>query len=149
MMLAACGFSPIYKDNHQTSQFLESVEMSSNNSVEGADFYNHLKNILPQSNKPRYLLSTNYSFTKATSIIQKTSDVTRESMTIRINYTLKDKLTGKTIASESFSRFSSFNLTFSPYSNEVNQQDIRKNLAIMSAEEIRNRLIMLSKKKNL
>jgi hypothetical protein len=58
---------------------------------------------------------------------------------------LKDKSTGDTITSGQFSRLSSFNTTFSPYSNVVSQQDTQKNLAIMSAEEVRNRIMMFIK----
>ena len=147
--LASCGFSPVYKENdNHTKQFLENIEITPLDSIEGADFYNHLKNILPHGNQAKYILTTNYAFTKNISIIQKNSDISRESITIKVTYTLKDKLTDNNIITEQFSRFASFNTTASPYSNNVNQQDIQKNLAIMSAEEVRNRLMLFIKAKN-
>lgn len=143
--ISSCGFSPAYKENHASNQFLSKIETIPESSPEGADFYNHLKNIFPLANDAKYTLTTNYSFSKTISIIQKNSDIARESITIRVNYSLTDKQTGKKITSEKFSRFSSFNTTFSPYSNDVNQQDIHRNLAIMAAEEVRNRLMLFIK----
>lgn len=143
--LSSCSFSPVYKETHVANQFLSEIEIIPESSPEGADFYNHLKNIFPLANDAKYTLTTNYSFSKRISIIQKNSDIARESITIKVNYTLADKQTGKKITSEKFSRFSSFNTTFSPYSNEVNQQDIHRNLAIMAAEEVRNRLMLFIK----
>jgi hypothetical protein len=143
--LSSCSFSPVYKENHVANQFLSEIDIAPGNSPEGADFYNHLKNILPRSKNAKYILTTTYSFSKSISIIQKNSNIARESITIKIGYTLKDKVTDKQITSENFSRFASFNTTFSPYSNDVNQQDVHKNLAIMAAEEVRNRLMLFIK----
>jgi hypothetical protein len=147
LSISSCGFSPVYKESGNVSQFLEEIEIGDMDSIEGADFYNRLKNIMPHGNKAKYILTANCSFKKDISIIQKNSDIARESITIKVTYALRDKLTGNQILSEQFSRFSSFNTTFSPYSNNVNQQDVQKNLALISAEEVRNRLIIFVKAK--
>ena len=141
--LTSCGFRPIYRaENSTTHEFLGNIEISPISSVNGANFYNHLENILPHGNRIKYLLTSNITFLKDISIIQKNSDILREIITVKVTYTLTDKKTGKTITSGKFSRLASFNTTFSPYSNLVKQQDIQKNLAVMSAEEVRNRIML-------
>jgi len=146
LSINSCGFSSIYKEhNNPTRSALENVDITMINSVEGADFYHHLQNIMPHGPAAKYTLTTNCSFIKSISVIQKNSDILRELVTIKVSYELKDKSTGDTITSGQFSRLSSFNTTFSPYSNVVSQQDTQKNLAIMSAEEVRNRIMMFIK----
>lgn len=136
----------MYKaDNNPTFSALENIDITMINSVEGADFYNHLQNIMPHGPAAKYTLTTNCSFMKSISVIQKNSDILREVVTIKVSYELKDKATENKITTGQFSRFSSFNTTFSPYSNVVSQQDKQKNLAIMSAEEVRNRIMMFFK----
>ena len=140
--LTSCGFRPVYRSEDTTRKFLEHIEISPITSVNGADFYNHLKNILPYGNEIKYILTNNITFIKDISIIQENSDILREIITVRVTYTLIDKGTGKIITSGKFSRLSSFNTTFSPYSNLVKQQDIQRNLAMISAEEVRNRIML-------
>lgn len=141
--LTSCGFKPIYKKElNQASDFLQSIEVAPISSPEGADFYNHLKNILPVAQNVKYTLETKLSYQKDYSIIQKNSDVLRESVTVRVSYKLLDSNTQKLITSGHFSRLSSFSTNFSPYSNQTSQQETQKSLAIMSAEEIRNRIIL-------
>lgn len=140
--LTSCGFRPVYRAEDTTRKFLEHIEISPIASVNGADFYNHLENILPYENEIKYILTSNIAFLKDISIIQENSDILREIITVRVTYTLTDKGTGKIITSGKFSRLSSFNTTFSPYSNLVKQQDIQRNLAMMSAEEVRNRIML-------
>ena len=143
--LTSCGFKPVYKsENNDTHKLLAAIEIVPVSTIEGADYYNHLKNILPHSDKAKYLLDSNLKYTKSYSLIQKNSDPLRELVTIKVTYTLKDRATGKIITSGKFSRISSFNTAFSPYSNLVRQQDTHKNLSIISAEEVRNRIMLFS-----
>lgn len=141
--LISCGFKPIYKKElNPTSDFLQSIEVAPISSPEGADFYNHLKNILPVTQNVKYTLETGLSYVKDYSIIQKNSDVLRESVTIKVSYKLLESSTQKLVTSGHFSRLSSFSTNFSPYSNQTSQEETQKSLAIMSAEEIRNRIIL-------
>lgn len=146
LFTSSCGFTPIYKKNNNTkSDLIENIEIVPINSIEGADFYNHLSNLLPHGDNPKYVLSVSQVYSNEISIIQKNSDVLREAVKITINYSLSDKLSGKILTNGSFSRFSSYNTTFSPYSNSIKKQDIRKNLSISSAEEVRNRIMLYNK----
>lgn len=148
--LTSCGFHPVLSSGGDacTRELLGQIELSSMQSIEGADFYNRLKNILPYGREKKYLLKTTLSFSKDFSIIQKNSDILREMVAARVSYSLRDKETGKIRISGSFSRLSSFNTTFSPYSNQVQQYNVQKNLAIMSAEEVRNRIMLFLEREN-
>lgn len=153
LCLSSCGFSPLYKkDNNSTYLVLANIELNPVDLIEGADFYNHLQNIIPHSTSTsatKYTLTTRLTFIKDISVIQKSSDIQRESVTIKVVYNLKDKHTGGLVTSGQFSRVSSFNTTFSPYSHNVHQQDVQKKLAIASAEEVRNRIMLFIENKRI
>jgi len=141
--VGACTFKPIYRSNGSTYQTLANIEIAPvSSSVEGADYYNHLENLLPPRKNSKYLLTTSISFAKSFSVIQLNSDILRETSTIIINYKLTEKETGEIVTSDNFSRMATFSSSFSPYSNNVKQQDEQKNLAIMAAEEVRNRIML-------
>lgn len=147
-IVTSCGFKPVYssKKNFAVYAALSRIEISTIGSIEGAEFYNQLKNMLPHSNVIDYILDANLVFAANYTAIQQNSDTLRESVNCTVNYTFKEKISGKILTSGSFSRFSSYNTTFSPYSNIVLKQDILKNLAIMAAQEVRNRLIVYIEK---
>lgn len=143
LTISACSFQPIYSSNNHTYKELSDIEIESvSSSVEGADYYNHLANLLPPGKSSKYLLSTSISFVQSFSVLQQNSDILRETSTIAVHYTLTEKETGKIISSDHFSRMASFSSGFSPYSNSVKQQDEQRNLAIMAAEEVRNRIML-------
>jgi hypothetical protein len=141
-MLSSCGFTPVYKTENNSYRFLQKIEILPINSLEGSEFFNQLKNIFPPSGSYDYTLATSLSFSKNFSVIQINSDILREAVTLHVIYTLREKNSDKIIVSGSFSRLSSYNTTFSPYNNEMIEQNIQKNMAIIAAEEVRNRLLL-------
>lgn len=141
--IASCGFRSIYKTElNPTNDFMQAIEIIPISSPEGANYYNHLKNILPTGGNPKYVLDTSLAYDKDFSIIQKNSDVLREVVIVSVKYKLTESATNKLITSGKFLRLASYSTNFSPYGNLSNQQEIQNNLAIMAAEEIRNRLIL-------
>ena len=143
-LLISCGFKPIYKTtNNKTYELLQEIELAQPSTIEGAEFYNQLKNIIPPTAlHANYILESKLQFTQDFSIIQRNSDVLREIVTLKVSYTLKEKMSGKTITSGKFTRLSSNNTSFSPYENLNKNQQTLTNLAIISAEEVRNRIIL-------
>lgn len=150
LALSGCGFTPIYaKTSHSanSNEFLASIDVAPINSITGAEFYNHLLNLFPYSSDKKYLLKTEIALSKENSVIEETSDVVRATVNLNVNYTLTEKETGKIITAGSFLRLSSFNTTFSPYSNTVLQGQVENNLAMMAAEEVRNRIMLFNQTK--
>lgn len=153
LTLSSCGFRPVYKQYEESENqnsifgFLENVYIEPIDSVDGVHYYNHLKNIFPPHKTPKYKLETEISYEKDYSIIQKNSDVLREFVTILVEYKLIEYETEKIITSNKFSRLISFGTNFSPYSNQINQRDTQKMLAIMAAEEVRDRIILFLENK--
>ncbi len=142
-VLSACGFKPVYKTtDNKTYELLQKIELAPPCTIEGAEFYNQLKNIIPPPLHTEYILESKLQFSQDFSIIQRNSDVLREIITLKVSYILREKMTDKTITSGKFTRLSSYNTSFSTYENLNKNQQTLTNLAIISAEEVRNRIIL-------
>jgi hypothetical protein len=149
LFLSACGFKPVFSnDNLNTKTLLGSIEVEPINSIEGTEFYNHLKLLLPSVQKPTYILTATLSYNKEHSIIQKNSDISREMKILKVAYYLAEKSSGKIVYSGNFTKFSSFSTTYFPYTNTIQEQAISENLALAAATEVRNRLILYFKNRN-
>lgn len=145
-VLTACGFKQVYSTkNHKVISVLKNMEIEVNHisSVESTDFYNHIKSLMPPlSSQPIYQLNITLSYSKECGMIQKNSDITRESEFLKVSYIFIEISTQKQIISGTFTKVSSFNTSFLPYANISLEQESRKNLAQVAAEELHNRLVL-------
>jgi len=105
-------------------------------------FYDHMVNILPMHKQGLYVLDVKMFFSSDSDTIDQSSDPVRSRLTVNTIYQVKEKESSRIITSGNFSKLSSFSTGFSPYSNLILQQDERKYLAIASAEEVRNRIML-------
>jgi hypothetical protein len=142
ILQASCGFNPAYKTDRNQENCLSAIEISPIETIEGIDFYNHIKNLLPSEGNTRYVLNTTLSFSRSYNILQSNSDIFREVQNIKVTYQLIDKQSLKIINTGSFVKMDSYSVNSSLYSNAVLRQDAMSVLAENAAEEIRNRLVM-------
>jgi hypothetical protein len=145
-MQVSCGFRPAYKADAYNENFLTFVEITPMRTIEGTNFYNHLKSIFPSAKKSLYVLNTTLSFSSSYNVIQSNSDILRETQNINVTYQLIDKKDLKVLTYGTFSKMSSYSTNFSLYSNSVIRQDSMSDLAENAAEEVRNRLLMFFSK---
>ena len=138
----SCGFRPAYKVDAYNENFLAFVEISPIATIEGVNFYNHLKSIFPSAKESLYVLNTTLAFTSSYNVIQSNSDILREIQNIKVEYQLIDKKNLKVLTYGTFSKMSSYSTNFSLYSNSVIRQESISDLAENAAEEVRNRLLM-------
>ena len=90
-MQVSCGFRPAYKADAYNENFLTFVEITPIRTIEGTNFYNHLKSIFPSAKKSLYVLNTTLSFSSSYNVIQSNSDILRETQNINVTYQLIDK----------------------------------------------------------
>jgi hypothetical protein len=139
LILSACGFHPIHQSSAQDS--MPEIQINQINSVEGAEFYDHLSSLLHNTHGARYVLDAKLHHTASPLAITKSSDIVQQSLAQSVTYTLLDQLTGKTI-SGSFMVSGSFNATYSAYATDVEEKNKVMNLARQAAEEMNRRLII-------
>lgn len=146
-ILQSCGFKPAYQRGEKMTA-LSSVQVAPQSTAYGAEYYSHLKNIISSQPPHNYTLESKLTFSKDYDIIQKNSDVLRELLTLKTEYVLRNINTGKIELSGQFSRFVSYNTTFSPYSTTVEADNLNNSLSIIAAEETRDRLILFFNRKS-
>ena len=71
LVISACGFKPVYKTtDNKTYELLQKIELAPPCTIEGAEFYNQLKNIIPPTSlHANYILESKLQFTQDFSII--------------------------------------------------------------------------------
>ena len=144
LLLSSCGFNALYKAENNIGQ-LDAIEISPIASMEGAELYRYLSDLLPLKREPLYILKISFVNTESPIAIQKNSDVIRENVSHIVYYELQDIRTGKVATSGKFKQMTSYNSTFYPYASYVEREHTTKNLTKYSSEEIRRRLILYFK----
>ena len=149
LFLSSCGFSAIHKNDSWRHQLLKEIELKPINSVEGVEFYNHFLATFPKSHdnsKIKYILECNIKLDKGFNIVQSNSDILRQKLTIEVVYTVVDKTTKNELLNGKVSRFASYTVSASPYSNYALNKNIINSLSIAAAEEVKKRIIHSSNK---
>jgi len=144
LSLNSCGFSPVYSASSKSAESLRLVKIQPINSVEGAEFFNSFLNRSIKHNNEldhRYLLECNLNIDKHYNIIQRNSDILRNTITLTVHYKLIDRNTEAILLNSKFSRFSAYNTASLPYNNYASEKNIINNLASFAAEEMLNRLV--------
>ena len=136
LFMNGCGFQCM---NPKLYNKLSSVYVQPIQSLEGIAFYNHLKTLLPYGDQSKYHLISSLSFTQSPSFILNNSDITRETINVQVTYQIQsDK---NIIHASKFKRHLSFHVKDSAYNSLIKQEEIKYKLAIIAAEEMRNRII--------
>ncbi len=122
---------------------LKAVEIEPMRSINGAEFYHHLSNILPSSEAvAKYKLIVKFSHTSVPIALQKNAEVLRQATSQLVKYRLIDKETGNELTSGRFKQVSSYSTTFAAYAVYAEEAMTFKNLSRQAAEEIYSRLLL-------
>ena len=145
--LSSCGFNAVYKTDYMMGE-LDAIEVSPISSIEGAELYRYLSDLLPLKRTPLYILKISFTYTESPIAIQKNSDVIRENVNHLVHYELQNIHTGEIATKGKFKQMTSYNSTFYPYASYIEKEHAIKNLTKHSSEEIRRRLILYFKSRN-
>lgn len=142
--LASCGFRPIYSkyNDPYVKEKLSTIKLESINSIYGSEFYHQMTRLLPPSTNEELLLKVSLNYSTTSAIIQTNSDVLTNRDKLHAAYRLEDIKTGKNIISAYVIKYASYSTAFEPYPNELQQREIRTNLATAAAEEIHIKLVL-------
>jgi hypothetical protein len=137
--LTSCGgFHPIYKQHE--SHALPKINITPINSVEGAELYRHLSDIIGNDDEAIYQLQIKLEYLILPLVISKDSDVTLQSVTLIVHFDLLDRQTRKLLKSENIKLVGSYNTAFSHYISHTAEEAEKVNLATNAAGEIQKRL---------
>lgn len=151
LFVNGCNLKPVYDTEYSNSEVvknLESIEVESIKTIEGAEFYHRLTIILPQKTKAKYILKAELAGATTPATIEKNSNVLREYINQLVKYQLVDIESQKVLIKEKFYQSTSYNSIFTPYASSVERDETGIDLAYAAAEEIRRRIILYFTRNN-
>lgn len=142
--LQSCGFRPVYSscNDPYIKEKLSTIKVEPINSIYGSEFYHRMKNILPPQANENLTLKVSLNYDKKSAIIQTNSDILTNQDKLTAKYILTDTKTDKEVMSGHIVKYSSYNSVFAAYPNELQQDKIRRNLAIAVADDIHTKFIL-------
>jgi len=143
LILASCGFTPVYKKNSVLQEALTEIEIAPIEGREGQLMRAHLQDALQPEGavaKPRYHLEITMVESKVPLAIQQDATVTRYRMSIIAKYRLKDIESGKPIELSKIQRQGGFDKVVSEYATYAAERSTREHLIRTLANDLRMRL---------
>lgn len=154
LMLAACGFEPVYGVNRNThtgvEEKLQQVSIGNIPDREGQFLKNELITRFYRDGRPsnpRYALHIDPVTESLTDLdITKDSDATRGQLRLSTSIQLSDGKTAKAVLERSMVSISSYNILASEFTNRVSEQNARENALTELARQIEQQVALYLKK---
>ncbi|WP_341752628.1 MULTISPECIES: hypothetical protein [unclassified Candidatus Tisiphia] len=152
-LCTSCSLRPVYSNKYSLQELsqLSAIEVEPIDSIAGAEFCYYLSSILPKytTSTIKYLLKVNFTNKILPLIIQKNSDVLRETVSQTIQYRLVDIVTNQHLTSGTFRHVTSYSTASSPYHSYVDNDKALEDLTKQGANEILERLILYFKQNSI
>ncbi len=153
LLLAACGFHPVYGVNKYTSvgveEHLQNIEIANIPNREGQYLRNQLIDQFYRNGRPRnpqYTLEiTSIAETERDLDITIDSDTTRGQLRLSTTMILIENETGEELLNRPLRSIASFNIIESEFANRVSEQDTRENLLNDIARQVEEHLALYFK----
>ena len=143
VVLASCGFQPLY-DNNSLSGFVVNAPGVQNES--SRIIYKGLTNVLSSSaTSENYIIDFVIDEQSEDIDIREDEKVLRKNIVISVKFYVKKEKNDKEVFSGESIISSAFNRVAEPYANYVNEQDTRSRILILIVQDIRRQLALFRK----
>ncbi len=146
LLCSSCNLRPVYSNfyNAQILNQLNIIEIEPVQSIHGAQFCYHLSTLLPKSTtiKAKYLLKVSFTSVTFPAIIQKNSDLLRETVVQTVSYKLIDIISNRVLTSGQFKNVTSYDTASLPYRDYMNRETSLEHLVKQAADMLQSRLIL-------
>lgn len=140
ILQASCGFRPLYSTFHSYS--MPPISLQSIDSVEGAELYQTLVEILGKPDKANYELRITLEYNISSLAITNDSSTIKQSIAQTTKYYLYDSTSGMIVTSGTINSFGVCSTMFSSYNSYVEESQTKIHLAKEAANAIYGRLLM-------
>tara|TARA_Y100001958_G_C21150963_1_gene487166 strand:- start:48 stop:554 length:507 start_codon:yes stop_codon:yes gene_type:complete len=143
VVLASCGFQPLY-DNNSLSGFVVNTPGVQNES--SRIIYKGLTNVLSSSaTSENYIIDFVIDEQSEDIDIREDEKVLRKNIVISVKFYVKKEKDDKEVFSGESLISSAYNRVAEPYANYVNEQDTRNRILILIVQDIRRQLALFRK----
>ncbi|MDP5086361.1 MAG: LPS assembly lipoprotein LptE [Yoonia sp.] len=141
LALSGCGFVPVYSDG---AALRGQISFTANDTVAGFRLRERLETRLGQSTAPRYQLSARVSQSQRTAAITSDGANTRFNIIGRATWALTENATGSRIGAGEVEAFTSYSATSSTVATQSTKDDAEARLAVILADMIVSRILVLT-----
>ena len=135
--VTGCGFSPLHN-------FSNSMDLFKNIDIKAEDTFiaflieEALEERAPFGENPRFRLNVKPTIKNSYGVITKENEITRYSVTLRVDYSLYNNENGKLLAKKSVSATSDYSaaVTYTGFATEIARKDTYERLADLVAEKM-------------
>ena len=139
--LAACGFAPAYGPGGAASALRGAVDLAVPEDRDGFDFATRLEDRLGRAATPRFRLTWTLDSTPVGAGITPTGAITRYTLKGRARFVLTAAADGRTVTSGTVESFTSWATSGSTVATLTAEQDARRRLMVILADQVVARLI--------
>ena len=140
LILAACGFTPVYGPGGTASSLRDKVEVAAPESADSYLLVQNLEERLGRPGVPVYSLSLALATTAQGQAITASNETTRCSLVGKVDYVLREKGSAAVVASGSVDNFTGYSATGSTVETLAAERDARARLMNILADQITTQL---------
>ncbi|MEO0830068.1 MAG: LPS assembly lipoprotein LptE [Pseudomonadota bacterium] len=138
--LGGCGFEPVYAPGGSAESLRGALSFDAPKTTDQFDFVARLEERLGRASAAPYALSYSLKFSGARTAITPDLVAQRETLNGQADFTVKNAL-GETLTTGAVRSFSSFSARGTTVATRASEQDARKRLMVILADQVVSRLI--------
>lgn len=140
MVLAACGFRPIYGRGSAAEAIKGKIALGTVSDRLSFEFYEQLENRLGSVEAPLFKLDVNLTVSSEGLAITQDNAVTRYNLTGEASFFLTRIDDGAVVLQDTLRAFTAYSATASAYATFVSERDANRRLAVRLADQISIRI---------
>ncbi len=144
LLLAGCGFTPIYGDGSAANAMFGQVEIGPLDGQTGFDMRERLEMRLGLATAPAFLLAIDLNITRKGLAITPDGSITRYNLKGIANFTVS-RTGGTEVYKDKVEAFTAYNATGSAYATRVAARDAHRRLVVTLADKIVTRMAIAAK----
>ncbi|MDW3224029.1 MAG: LPS assembly lipoprotein LptE [Paracoccaceae bacterium] len=143
LMLAACGFTPVYAPGGTGAQFQNNISVQAPTTRDGFLLTQRLEQRLGRAANAPYTLNYTVRSSAANLAVDTEGSVTRFNLIGVANYSLIETSTGRVVASNSVDNFTGYSAAGTTVATLAAERDAQQRLMVMLADQIVTRVLSL------
>ena len=141
LVLAACGFTPVYGTGGAGNSLQNSVEVAELTTVDGYLVVRRLEERLGRARTPTYRLSLTLTTEREGLAVNSENNTNRFNIIGEAEYVLVEQATGRVVTSGEVDNFTGSSATGTTVATLASERDARERLMVLLADQIVVRLL--------
>lgn len=141
VLLAACGFSPVYQTGGTGSKLQNQVRVNDPDARDSFLLTRRLEERLGRSDSPVYLLTVEVRSEEEDLAVDQSGNINRFNILGTADYTLVEEETGRVVTSGRVNNFASYSASGTTVSELAAERDAQERLMTLLADQIVVRLL--------